>query len=165
MRPTHQPLPSLLLALDVIRPERLRPEAARRFRCVWMRLALNLPAPEIAKVLALNPSTVRHIHSAFFRDGIAAILGHGQRGGRRRALMTLEQECAVLHNAAAGRRHLEIRRVSALLEEATGKPVDASTVRHLLKRHGWRKTMGLVGTWSREDEDKSGSHACWSMAG
>lgn len=165
MRYTNPPVSHLLDTLAGLRPDRLRPEAVKRYQCVWMRLALGLPAPRIAETLKLNPSTVRHIHSAFFRDGAAAILGRGNRGGRRRALMTLEQECAFLHSLASGSLRLEIRTVAEALGKALGKGVDASTVRSLLRRHGWRKTMGLVGTWSREDVSHDASHACWSMAG
>lgn len=143
MRDTNQASSHLLDTLSGIRPDRLSPEAAKRYHCVWMRLALGLPAPRIAQTLKLNPSTVRHIHSAFFRYGAAAILGRGNRGGRRRALMTLEQECAFLHTLASGSLHLKTHAVAEALGKALGKGVDASTVRCLLRRHGWRKTMGL----------------------
>ena len=141
----------LLDSLTGLRPEWMRPEAARRYRCVWMRLALGCSAPEIARELALSPSRVRHIHSEFFRDGVAAILGQEGWGGRRRALLSLEQERALLRDLAAGQRRLETRAVRQALEAAVGKPVDASTARDLLLRHGWRRSPSSAGTWLRED--------------
>jgi hypothetical protein len=113
----------------------------------------------------LNPSTVRHIHSAFLREGAKAILGLGNRGGRRRQNMTVEEECAFLHNHAASAYAMDIRSLQHAYEKQVGKRVDASTVRHLLKRHGWRKTMGLSGAATREGGSSGISHACWPIAG
>jgi hypothetical protein len=160
----HNPT-QLLKELEGIELERLAPEAVRRFRCVWMRFALGMPAPRIAESLHLNPSTVRHVHSAFMREGAKAILGRGNRGGRRRQNMTIEEECAFLHNHAAFAYAMDIRSLQHAYEKRVGKRVDASTIRSLLKRHGWRKTMGLSGTASREGNASAAGHACWSIAG
>ena len=100
--------------------ERLKPNAARRYQCVWMRFALGMKAPRIAEVLNLNPSTVRHIQSAFMREGAKAILGRGNWGGRRHQYMTLEEECAFLHNLPFQRLPLISEPSSRILKRQSG---------------------------------------------
>lgn len=151
-----------IAVLTGIQQECLKPEAARRYKCVWMRFALGMTASHIAEILRLNPCTVRHIHSAFLREGAKAILGRGNRGGRRRENMTIEEECAFLHNNAACA--MDRRSLQRAYEEQVGKRVDASTIRHLLKRHGWRKTMGLSGAAMREGDPSATAQVCWPTA-
>jgi transposase len=63
-------------------------------------------------------------------------------GGRRRGLMTVEQEQAFLEPWAEQARDAGVLVVSPLraaLAERLGRPVKASVVYRLLARHGWRK--------------------------
>lgn len=151
-----------LIGID---PERLRPDAVRRYQCVWMRFALGMKASQIAEVLGLNPSTVRHVHSAFMREGAKAILGRGNWGGRRHYYMTLEEECAFLHNLPTSTPADDLRTIKQAFEKAVGKRVEASTIRLLLERHAWRKTMGLCAVPKREGSSSETPRAYWPTAG
>lgn len=151
-----------LIEIDL---ERLKPDAARRYQCVWMRFALGMKAPWIAKVLNLNPSTVRHIQSAFMREGAKTILGRGNWGGRRHQYMTLQEECAFLHNLPFPTTTADLRTIKQSFEKAIGKRVDASTIRRLLERHGWRKTICLCAAPAREGSSSDVPQACWPTAG
>lgn len=62
----------------------------------------------------------------------------GARGGRRRQLLTLEQEQAFVQEQLAALKageSLNLGRVRAALESRIGRPVALSTVYALWKRH------------------------------
>ena len=82
--------------LDQLVEARWPPEVFRRFQCVWLTHVLDLSAQEIAAALDLNVATVRRIRAEFARDGVCAIDGKGNRGGRRNQCMSLEEERAFL---------------------------------------------------------------------
>ena len=122
--------------------ERWSREAFLRFQCVWLRHALALSAPEISRALCISVSTVRRIHAEFIRTGRPAIEGKGNRGGRRRGLMTLAEEAAFLREHGRRSKDGKIRNVTELkrdYESRTGRTVHKTTIYRLLERHGWRK--------------------------
>jgi transposase len=122
--------------------ERWSREAFLRFQCVWLRHALALSAPEIARALCISVSTVRRIHAEFIKTGRPAIEGKGNRGGRRRGLMTLTEEAAFLREHGRRSKDGKIRNVTELKREyeiRVGRTVHKTTIYRLLDRHGWRK--------------------------
>jgi len=128
--------------LDQIVVARWSPEAFRRFQCVWLTHTLKLPAREIARALELNVSTVRRIRSEFARDGMKAIDGKGNRGGRRNECMSLEEEEAFLGSHAdlfdrSGAA--DISALKAAFEAHVGRPVHKTTIYRLLERHGRKR--------------------------
>lgn len=128
--------------LEASAEERWSREAFLRFQCVWLRHALELSAPQIAQALCLSVSSVRRIHAEFIKTGRPAIEGKGNRGGRRRGLMTLAEESTFLREHARLSKDGKIRNVSELkrdYEIRTGRTVHKTTIYRLLERHGWRK--------------------------
>ena len=122
--------------------ERWTRDAFLRFQCVWLRHQLDLSAPEIAQALLLSVSTVRRIHAEFLRNGRSAIEGKGNRGGRRKGYMTIEEEGAFLRDHARKSKDGKIRNVSELkrdYEARIGSTVHKTTIYRMLERHGWRK--------------------------
>ena len=128
--------------LEASAEERWSREAFLRFQCVWLRHALELPAPAIAQALCISVSTVRRIHAEFIKTGRPAIEGKGNRGGRRRGLMTLAEEAAFLSEHGRRSKDGKIRNVTELkrdYESRMGCTVHKTTIYRLLERHGWRK--------------------------
>jgi transposase len=115
--------------------------AYQRFQCVWLRAALGLSAPQIARAVGWKPQSVRQLHSDYGRDGESVFWGK-PFGGRRHAHFTTEQEKALLapflEQAQAG-GVLVVAPVQAAYEKALGRPVHPSVVYRALHRQGWRK--------------------------
>lgn len=113
----------------------------RRIQSIYFRSKYGLGAEQIAEMVGLRLQTIRNLHSAYLRDGEAALQCQGA-GGRRQALLSLEEEEALLTEwEGDGQRGaiLEVHRVQQAYEERVGKAVAKSTVYRLLHRHGWRK--------------------------
>jgi transposase len=113
----------------------------RRLQAVHLRETLGLKVEAIAAATGFSEGYVKHIHSAFRRDGMAAVVSKG-KGGRYHAHMTVEQEEAFIapfiEDAKAG-HVLEVSRIHRALEETMGKRLRVQNTYNLLHRHGWRK--------------------------
>ena len=142
----------------MVRPRRIDPQLVAKAQAVAARAtdvrdlraaqAVLLPAlahttlEETAVLLGVGRATVPRLQQRF-RDGSAVPRAAPKRwGGRRRALMTRDQEAAFLapwvaHAQEAG--GLVVSPVRAALAEHLGRPVAASVVYRLLARHGWRR--------------------------
>jgi transposase len=115
----------------------------QRVLCVWLRAALGMPAAEIATALGWHTGSVHNLHSRYLHEGASALLG-GDHGGRRRALLSLKEEQALLRTFTATAEQggvAEASRIRVALEQQVGHPVTKSTVYRLLARHGWRKLV------------------------
>jgi transposase len=110
--------------------------------------AILLPAlarttlEETAALLGVGRATVPRLQQRF-REGRNPPWSAPKRwGGRRRALMTLEEERAFLAPWVEQARSAGVLVVSPLraaLAEHLGRKVAASVVYRLLARHGWRR--------------------------
>ncbi|HXJ96437.1 MAG TPA: helix-turn-helix domain-containing protein [Terriglobia bacterium] len=113
----------------------------RHVLCIWMRLALDMKAPQIATALGWSVRTVRQVQERFLKEGKAAFEKPG-KGGRRNELMTREAEYALLRRLREKNfpnAVLEFRVVHEAVEKAVGREVSPSTVHRLLRRHGWHR--------------------------
>ncbi|MDR2113000.1 MAG: winged helix-turn-helix domain-containing protein [Candidatus Accumulibacter sp.] len=113
----------------------------QRFLCVWLRVKQGLNGPVIAKIIGWNVATVRMTQRDFIRRGVSA-LEEVRRGGRRRELMSEEEERAFLAGfERSGEKGdiLVVNELKAALEKRVGRPVHKTTVYRMLHRHGWRK--------------------------
>ena len=113
----------------------------KRAQCIYFRSEHGLPPQQIADMVGFDVGTVRNLHSAFLRDGEAALKLSG-KGGRYHAYLTEEEEASWLEGfRGAGENGgiLEVGRIQAAFEEKVGRKVAKSTVYDLLHRHGWRK--------------------------
>ena len=61
-----------------------------------MRAAFSLTPSQIAPATGLSVNSVRILHSRFLRQGEACLVGGPGRGGRRHALLPVEQQHAFL---------------------------------------------------------------------
>ena len=115
----------------------------KRAQGIYFRSEHGLPPQQIADMVGFDVGTVRNLHSAFLRDGEAALKLSG-KGGRYHAYLTEEEEASWLEgfrDAGENGGILEVGRIQAAFEEKVGRKVAKSTVYDLLHRHGWRKIV------------------------
>jgi len=110
--------------------------------------AILLPAlahttlEQTATLLGVGRASVHRLQQRLRKDLKAARLPQRPWGGRRRALMSLEEEKAFLEPWVEQARDAGVLVVSPLraaLAEKLGRKVTASVVYRLLTRQGWRK--------------------------
>lgn len=115
----------------------------QRFLCVWLRSEQGLSTGQIAEILGWHVNTVRHTQKQFIDVGVTAF-SEIPRGGRRRQLMTLEEEASFLSEFASKAESggiLVINEIKEALEKKLGRQVHKTTVYRILQRHGWRKVV------------------------
>ncbi|ODS22732.1 hypothetical protein AB835_12590 [Candidatus Endobugula sertula] len=113
----------------------------KRLQCVYFRGCFGYSAEEIAKLTQFSTGHVRRIWSAYFKDGVDALLTK-PRGGRRHSFLDESEEQALLaQHAEAGNEGLivEIDALHKSLCECVGTSVALSTTYRLAHRHSWRK--------------------------
>jgi transposase len=98
---------------------------------------------QVASILGVSRATVPRMQKTFRTQFGAATPAPPQNwGGRRRQLMSLEEEKAFLQpwlEQAASGGMVVVSPIRAALAQHLKKPVAASVVYKLLARHGWRK--------------------------
>ena len=132
-----------VVELEAFRKGKWPGEEFRRFLCVWLRVDRDMSPAEIARILGWHTITVRTTQQEFIKHGVATLV-EKPRGGRRRQLMSLEEEQIFLANFAERAKAgsiLVIAGVHAALEAHLGRKVAESTTYRLLKRNGWRKVV------------------------
>jgi transposase len=139
-----QPLPPRAV-LELSRLLQSAPSQAdyQRVLCLWLRVALDLPAAQVATALGWHVGSVYNLQSHYLHNGSAALIGVG-RGGRRQALLSEEQEAQLLSKFASLASQGGVVEASALrraYEEKVAAKVAKSTVYRLLARQGWRKLV------------------------
>jgi transposase len=130
-----------LAELEEFRKKKWPGNEFQRFLCVWLRVAHQLSTAEIARTLDLSVNTVRYTQKDFIDNGLPA-LTELKRGGRKRYIMTLEEEAAFLkqfEDKAGQGELLVVNEIKAALEKHLGRSVHKTTVYRILSRHGWRK--------------------------
>ena len=109
--------------------------------------AILLPAlahttlEQTAALLGVGRASVPRLQHRF-RQGLQLARSSRSWGGRRRALMTVEEEKAFLApwvEQARSAGMLVVSPLRAALAEGLGRKVAPSVVYRLLARHGWRK--------------------------
>ena len=91
----------------------------KRAQCIYFRSEHGLPPQQIADMVGFDVGTVRNLHSAFLRDGEAALKLSG-KGGRYHAYLTEEEEASWLEgfrDAGENGGILEVGRIQAAFEE------------------------------------------------
>jgi len=141
MRPSI-PIPAYrLVELKNFRKSKWPGFEFQRFLCVWLRVEQGLSTIEIARILGWNVNTVRITQRDFIARGPKAFVDE-KRGGRRRQLMTIEEEkhfLASFEELATSASMLVVNEIKAALENRLGHTVHKTTVYRLLRRHEWRK--------------------------
>ena len=116
-------------------------DAFRAALAVLLPSQVGLTLQDTANMLGVGTASVNRMQTRLRIGGTAA---SGQRnwGGRRKSLLTLQEEIDFLKPWAAQAQAaglLVLSPMRAALAQRVGHPVKASVVWRLLARHGWRK--------------------------
>ena len=98
---------------------------------------------QTAAILGVGRATVPRLQERF-RQSVQPRATRPRWGGRRKALLSVEEEAAFLAPWAAQAKEaglLVLSPIRAALAQRLGRPVAASVVWRLLARHGWRKVV------------------------
>lgn len=113
----------------------------QRWQAVYLLKTQAIHVATVAELVNVSPKTVYHWVHAYNKEGEAALELQG-RGGRRRALLSWEEEQTVLQELQAEASQGLIvlsRQVKQKAEEKLGRTVSKDYAYDLLHRHGWRK--------------------------
>lgn len=114
----------------------------RRAQAVLLPAVANVTLEQTAKVLGVGRRTVVRLQRSFGRQSQSAQPSDPYWGGRRRALLSQEQEqefLAVWKAKAEQGQLVVLTPLRVALEKKVGRPVKPSVVYRLLERHRWRK--------------------------
>lgn len=109
---------------------------------VTMSVVCRVPNRIIAEVFGVSLATVNRMQKEIRERASGRTRPKRSWGGRRRQLMSIEEEKAFLDRWAEQAERggvLVVPPIHAALEEKLGRPVAKSTVYRMLARHGWRK--------------------------
>jgi transposase len=117
-------------------------ESLRQCQAVLLPALFGATLEQTAAVLGVGRATVPRLQAAFRQQPAAGAKPVRNWGGRRKSLLTQQEEIAFLkpwlESAATG--HLVVvSPIRAALAQRLGHPVKPSVVYRLLARHGWRK--------------------------
>jgi transposase len=145
----------------------------RAAQAVLLPVDHGLSRTQTALALGVGEATV----GRWLRTARAPAAGRGKAaatprpwGGRRRSLLTVEEEKAFLEpwaRQACSAGMLIVGPLRAALAQRLGRSVRASVVYRLLERHGWRKispdTRHPKSDPARQEEWKKNSRRWWPM--
>ena len=117
-------------------------QSLRMAQAVLLPALGNLTLEQTAKALGVGRATVARLQARFRQEATSGSQPRVRWGGRRRALLSVEEERTFLAGWKARAEQGELVVVSPLqaaLSQELGRPVRASVVYRLLERHGWRK--------------------------
>jgi len=115
----------------------------KKYLAVRLREKLDITAGEIGDIVGLSESTVKKIHSRYFKLGQVCFKVK-KKGGRMRENLTLAEEKELLgqfESSSAKGGTATMTDIKLKYEAKAGKKVPRSTISRLLKRFGWRKVM------------------------
>lgn len=113
----------------------------QRRMAIWLTLVGRLPAHQVAEYLCVSKQAVWLWISQYNHQGPEGLERQG-RGGRRWALLSLEEEQALLGRWLARAEKGQLLTAKQLLnplEKRLGRRVSLGYVYRLLHRWGWRK--------------------------
>jgi transposase len=117
-------------------------ETLRQAQAVLLPALLGATLEQTAAALGVGRASVARLQARLRRQGRGDVTVEPNWGGRRRAVLTLEQERSFLAPWAEAWRAgqvLVVAPLRAALAQKLGRKVAASVVYRMLARHGWRK--------------------------
>lgn len=143
-------------------------DSLRRCQAVLLPALFGATLAQTAAALGVGRATVPRLQIAFRKENNVAAKPRRNWGGRRRWLLTPEEEREFLkpwlEQAKAG-SVVVVSPIRAALVQRLNQPVKASVVYRLLARHGWRKvapdTRHPKSQPAVQEEWKKNSRKCW----
>ena len=143
-------------------------ESLRQCQAVLLPALFGATLEQTAAVLGVGRATVPRLQAAFRQHRSAGSTPARNWGGRRKSLLTQQEEVAFLkpwlERAATG-QVVVVSPLRDALAQRLGKPVKPSVVYRLLARHGWRKvapdTRHPKSKPEVQEEWKKNSPKCW----
>jgi transposase len=140
----------------------------RAAQSVLLPAVFGATLEQTAEMLGVGRATVHRLQRRFRHESTAGAPPRRKWGGRRHALMSLEEEEAFLapwlEQARTGGM-VVVSPLRAALAQHLGRPVAASVVYRLLARRGWRKvapdTRHPKNDPVAQEEWKKNSPKCW----
>lgn len=132
----------------------------RAAQAILLPALADLSLEQTAALLGVSRASVPRLQHRFRQSVGAGGVARAPWGGRRRALLSLEQEREFLAPWAERAKQAGVLVVSPLraaLAQRLGRPVARSVVYRLLARHGWRK----VAPDSRHPKSDALAQAQW----
>ena len=117
-------------------------EQLRAAQAVLLPAVASATLEQTAAILGVGRATVARLQQRFGQSVRPAARRPRCWGGRRKALLSVEQEAQFLVPWAEQAKQagvLVLSPIRAALAQCLGRPVAASVVWRLLARHGWRK--------------------------
>ena len=117
-------------------------ESLRQCQSVLLPALFGATLEQTAAVLGVGRATVPRLQAAFRKHTSVRPAPARNWGGRRKSLLSPEEEVAFLEpwlESAATGHLVVVSPLRAALAQRLGKPGKASVVYRLLARHGWRK--------------------------
>jgi len=109
--------------------------------CLWLREVLRMNSRQVALALDMSTSGVKNVWWHYRQKGEALFKERG-RGGRRHQNLSLKAEREFLNGlmmqSTPGERVMDTRFIQQAYEKYVGRPVAASVIYGLMKRHDWR---------------------------
>jgi transposase len=120
-----------------------KPEFTRWQILYLVQVGRIVSADTIAPLINLSKPSIYKIIEGYNKTGVASIK-YAPRGGRRRSLLSLEEEAMLLtgiEQKAAKGLIKTANDIRILVEAKTGKKVSDDYLWDLLNRNGWKKKM------------------------
>jgi transposase len=143
-------------------------ETLRQCQAVLLPALFGATLEQTAAVLGVGRATVPRLQAAFRKHPSARSRPPRNWGGRRKSLLSPEEEAEFLKpwlEGAASGHLVVVAPIRAALAQRLGKPVKPSVVYRLLARHGWRKvapdTRHPKSKPEVQEEWKKNSPKCW----
>ena len=117
--------------------------AYKRRMAVWLTQKGRLHAHKVAEILGVSVQAVRLWIGQYNKKGPAGLKRRG-RGGRRRAFLSLTQECEILGPFIQRAQNGDVPRAAEIrpvIERALGRKVSMPYVYKLLSRHRWSQII------------------------
>lgn len=126
----------------------------KRRMALWLTHTGNLHTPKVAQILGVSPQAVAAWIRQYNNLGPVGLERTG-RGGRRRALMTPQQEAQILApfiKLAKSGRTPKTPQIKQALENALNRKVSLPYVYRLLSRHRWNQIIAQSGKTPPEEK-------------
>ena len=113
----------------------------RRLHAIQLR-GEGVKNPEIAIKLDTSAKVVSRWVSAYWKDGIQALVGGKYVGNRRNMSLSEEEDFLDEYKKQAEQGQIvEVGAMKAAYEEKVGHTIGGNQIYRVLHRHGWRKVM------------------------